>query len=111
MQSAPENAETDPTGTAPLVVVVTGMSGAGRTTAIKVLEDLGYEAINNLPLTFFDALIAPVAGTSSLRNLIRPRGLPPRRLSVLNPRRSSPMSAPSAPGWGPGWVRLAWRLV
>ena len=65
MQSAPENAETDPTGTAPLVVVVTGMSGAGRTTAIKVLEDLGYEAINNLPLTFFDALIAPVAGTST----------------------------------------------
>ncbi|SMF62713.1 RNase adaptor protein for sRNA GlmZ degradation, contains a P-loop ATPase domain [Tistlia consotensis] len=32
------------------VVLVTGMSGAGRTTALKVLEDLGYEAIDNLPL-------------------------------------------------------------
>lgn len=33
------------------VVVVTGLSGAGRTTALKVLEDIGYEAIDNLPLS------------------------------------------------------------
>ncbi|MEM7745550.1 MAG: RNase adapter RapZ, partial [Pseudomonadota bacterium] len=33
----------------PLVVVVTGMSGAGRTTAISALEDLGYEALDNFP--------------------------------------------------------------
>ena len=32
------------------VVLVTGMSGAGRSTALKTLEDLGYEAIDNLPL-------------------------------------------------------------
>ena len=32
------------------VVLVTGMSGAGKSTALKVLEDLGYEAIDNLPL-------------------------------------------------------------
>ncbi len=31
-------------------VFVTGMSGAGRSSALKVLEDLGYEAIDNLPL-------------------------------------------------------------
>jgi len=48
---------------APLVLVVTGMSGAGRTTAISALEDLGYEAMNNFPLSLFDALIAPVVGT------------------------------------------------
>ncbi len=34
---------------APLVLVVTGMSGAGRSTAAKVLEDLGYTVIDNLP--------------------------------------------------------------
>ncbi|HEY1719666.1 MAG TPA: RNase adapter RapZ [Magnetospirillaceae bacterium] len=38
------------------VVVVTGMSGAGRSTALKYLEDLGYEAVDNLPLT----LLAPL---------------------------------------------------
>jgi len=32
------------------VVLVTGPSGAGRSTAIHVLEDLGYEAIDNLPM-------------------------------------------------------------
>lgn len=32
------------------IVLVTGPSGAGRTTAIRVLEDLGFEAIDNLPL-------------------------------------------------------------
>ncbi len=31
------------------VVVVTGMSGAGRTSALRVLEDLGYYCVDNLP--------------------------------------------------------------
>lgn len=34
----------------PRFVLVTGPSGAGRSTAINVLEDLGFEAIDNLPL-------------------------------------------------------------
>ncbi|MCA9585351.1 MAG: RNase adapter RapZ [Myxococcales bacterium] len=33
----------------PLVVVVTGLSGAGRTTALHALEDLGFFCIDNLP--------------------------------------------------------------
>lgn len=33
----------------PQVLVVTGMSGAGRSTAAKVLEDVGYNVIDNLP--------------------------------------------------------------
>ena len=33
------------------VVLVTGPSGAGRTTAINALEDAGFETIDNLPLT------------------------------------------------------------
>lgn len=50
---------------APLVLVVTGMSGAGRSTAIAALEDLGYEAMNNFPLSLFESLIEPVAGTAA----------------------------------------------
>jgi UPF0042 nucleotide-binding protein len=34
----------------PLVVVITGMSGAGRSTAIAALEDMGFFCIDNLPL-------------------------------------------------------------
>ena len=33
----------------PDVLIVTGMSGAGRSTVSKVLEDLGYFVIDNLP--------------------------------------------------------------
>ena len=33
------------------LLLVTGASGAGRSTAIKALEDLGFEAIDNLPLS------------------------------------------------------------
>ena len=40
------------------VVVVTGMSGAGKTTALKFLEDLGYEAVDNLPLNLLGALVS-----------------------------------------------------
>lgn len=39
------------------VVVVTGMSGAGRTQAAKVLEDLGFFVIDNLPPVLFDRVL------------------------------------------------------
>jgi len=39
------------------VVLVTGPSGAGRSTAIAALEDLGYETIDNLPLSLVPRLI------------------------------------------------------
>jgi len=44
------------------VVVVTGMAGAGRTTALKVLEDLGFEAVDNLPLPLLGRLLTEEAG-------------------------------------------------
>lgn len=39
------------------LVLVTGPSGAGRSTAVKALEDIGYEAIDNLPLTLLPKLL------------------------------------------------------
>lgn len=39
------------------LVLVTGPAGAGRTTAIKVLEDLNFEVIDNLPLAFWPRLL------------------------------------------------------
>lgn len=52
-----------PRALAPRVLIVTGLSGAGRTTAINALEDLGYEALDNFPIALFEALIEPVVGT------------------------------------------------
>jgi len=39
------------------IVFVSGPSGAGRSTAIRALEDLGFEAIDNLPLTLLPRLL------------------------------------------------------
>lgn len=39
------------------LVIVTGMSGAGRTSCLKVLEDQGFEAIDNLPIPLIERFI------------------------------------------------------
>ena len=39
------------------LVFVTGPSGAGRSTAVKALEDIGFEAIDNLPLSLVPRLL------------------------------------------------------
>ncbi len=39
------------------VVLVTGMSGAGKTNALKALEDIGYEAVDNLPISLLTSLV------------------------------------------------------
>jgi len=46
------------------VLVVTGLSGAGRSTALKALEDMNCEAVDNLPIRLMPTLIqqGPAAG-------------------------------------------------
>jgi hypothetical protein len=39
------------------VVLITGLSGAGRSRALKCFEDLGFEAVDNLPLALFRMLV------------------------------------------------------
>ena len=58
---ATENDQSSTGDTSP-VVIVTGMSGAGRSTALKALEDLGYEAVDNLPLSLLSSLLSPGNG-------------------------------------------------
>ena len=41
------------------VLLITGMSGAGKTTALKAFEDLGFECIDNLPLRLLRRLLRP----------------------------------------------------
>lgn len=38
-------------------VIVTGMSGAGRNTAMKMMEDIGFYCIDNLPIQLLDKLV------------------------------------------------------
>jgi UPF0042 nucleotide-binding protein len=63
------------------IVIVTGMSGAGKSTALKALEDAGYEAVDNLPLSLLGAL-APAEGMRAVAIGVdsRTRDFDPRTL-------------------------------
>ncbi len=76
-QSPAASAEVDgeeETGGQRALVLVTGMSGAGRSTALSILEDLGYESIDNLPLDLLQPLIAGGRRSVALGIDIRTRG-------------------------------------
>ncbi len=48
----------------PRLLLVTGLSGAGKSTVLKVLEDLGWEVVDNLPLSLLEPLIETPAQRS-----------------------------------------------
>ena len=47
------------------LVIVTGMSGAGRTTALKVLEDAGYFCVDNLPIPLLPGFVQMLQNTDT----------------------------------------------
>ena len=62
--------EIDPTSFGPDLIIITGMSGAGRTEAMHTFEDIGYFCIDNLPPSLLMNLVS-LAGlnTGTLRKL------------------------------------------
>ncbi|BBC73755.1 RNase adaptor protein RapZ [Altererythrobacter sp. B11] len=48
------------------ILLVTGMLGAGKTTALRELEDLGWEAIDNFPIRLLQRLLGGEPGGHSL---------------------------------------------
>ncbi len=70
----------------PRLLLVTGLSGAGKSTVLKVLEDLGWEVVDNLPLALLQALIdAPAKHSGANRPIAvgidsRSRGFKPAEL-------------------------------
>ncbi len=45
----------------PLLIVVSGMSGSGKTVALRTLEDLGYYCVDNLPAELLTAFVKGVS--------------------------------------------------
>lgn len=46
-------------------VVVTGMSGAGKSTALKMLEDMGYFCVDNLPIPLLPGFVQMLQNTDT----------------------------------------------
>ncbi len=63
-------APTPPTAPGPArrrrVLLITGMSGAGKTSALKAVEDLGYEAVDHVPISLLSRLITADEPTASI---------------------------------------------
>jgi len=49
------------------LVIVTGISGAGKASALRAFEDLGYHAVDNLPLELLPEFAALVGKSAELR--------------------------------------------
>ena len=43
------------------LVIVSGRSGSGKSTALRTLEDAGYHCVDNLPVNLLDDLMARYA--------------------------------------------------
>ncbi|MFL6846678.1 MAG: RNase adapter RapZ [Allosphingosinicella sp.] len=49
------------------ILLVTGLSGAGKSTALRTLEDAGWEVVDNLPLSLLEDLLETPLGKGSSR--------------------------------------------
>ncbi|HJL40941.1 MAG TPA: RNase adapter RapZ [Myxococcales bacterium LLY-WYZ-16_1] len=70
------------------IVVLTGLSGSGKTSALRALEDAGYYAIDNLPIRLLEPLIAQFETEDAPR---------PEQLALVVDARTALMSSRDGP--------------
>lgn len=70
------------------LVIITGLSGAGKASAAKVFEDMAYTVVDNLPPTLLPALLKESFSENSLAEDSLAAGEPERRLAVIVDARS-----------------------
>ncbi len=78
--------DTDIKDEAQAVLIVTGLSGAGMSSTLKHLEDMGYEVFDNLPIGIAESLVHDPASAGRAMAIgidARTRGFDPGALSRL----------------------------
>ena len=86
MAGKPENVEPQ------RILLVTGMLGAGKTTVLRELEDLGWEALDNFPVRFLRRLIGK-EGNGATATIRRWRSASTAERAASSQRKSSPASS------------------
>lgn len=64
------------------VVIISGHSGSGKTSALNILEDIGFTAVDNLPLTLLPALVEEYRQAEQSHSLQLAIGIDARNLST-----------------------------
>ena len=52
------------------LVIVTGISGAGKVTALKIFEDNGYYCVDNLPIDLIESFADILFGQTNEKNKV-----------------------------------------
>ena len=68
-------------------VVVTGMSGSGKRTAMKMLEDVGFYCVDNLPIPLVEKFAQLVFGQSGQKQPCGPGDRYPKRRGSVHAGR------------------------
>ena len=92
-----------PSSGIPNIVIVTGVSGAGKSTALRALEDAGFYAVDNPPLTLarilFEQVGQPHRAAEVIRQTYGRQLMPPAAVEVLSavasPVRPARVGAPA----------------
>lgn len=53
----------------PIIVIITGLSGSGKTVALRALEDSSYFCVDNLPVALIDSLVSIVSRNKNIRKI------------------------------------------
>jgi UPF0042 nucleotide-binding protein len=51
------------------VLIITGLSGSGKTVALRAVEDTDFFCVDNLPVSLISALITKISGQAGTRNI------------------------------------------
>lgn len=73
----------------PDIVIITGLSGSGKTIALRALEDLGFFCVDNLPVTLIKSFASIISQDSDIQKIgigidIREKGFLSEITEVLN---------------------------
>jgi RNase adapter protein RapZ len=53
----------------PLIVIITGLSGSGKTVALRALEDAGFFCVDNLPMVLIDSFASEIWKNSGIKKI------------------------------------------
>jgi UPF0042 nucleotide-binding protein len=59
----------DKQGTPSRVLIITGLSGSGKTVALRSVEDAAFFCVDNLPVSLISSLIAKISGQAGTKNI------------------------------------------
>jgi RNase adapter protein RapZ len=53
----------------PLIVIITGLSGSGKTVALRAIEDAGFFCVDNLPVALIDSFASEIWKSSAIKKI------------------------------------------